>query len=79
MAGNPTEEALADQIASYWVNFARTGNPNGPGLPAWPTMAALGPTEVMILEAGKAGKGAWLSQPKIALYRAVYARDVKLP
>jgi para-nitrobenzyl esterase len=79
MAGNPTEEALADQVSSYWVNFARTGNPNGPGLPNWPTMAALGPKEVMVLEAGKTGKGAWLSQPKLDLYRAIYARDVKLP
>ena len=32
----PWDYALADTISSYWVNFARTGNPNGDGLPRWP-------------------------------------------
>jgi para-nitrobenzyl esterase len=27
---------LADQMSSYWVNFAKTGNPNGIGLIHWP-------------------------------------------
>jgi para-nitrobenzyl esterase len=36
--GAPTPEDLAvsRMAQSYWVNFARTGDPNGPGLPAWP-------------------------------------------
>ncbi|TFD87047.1 hypothetical protein E3T61_14385 [Cryobacterium lactosi] len=30
---------LRDQMSGYWLNFVHTGNPNGAGLPAWPTVA----------------------------------------
>jgi para-nitrobenzyl esterase len=36
----PEDWKLSDQMMSYWTNFARTGDPNGPGLPEWPKYGA---------------------------------------
>jgi para-nitrobenzyl esterase len=35
-APTPQDQALSEQMQSYWVNFATQGDPNGPGLPHWP-------------------------------------------
>jgi para-nitrobenzyl esterase len=31
----PVDHTVADQMSSYWVHFATTGNPNGAGLAEW--------------------------------------------
>ncbi|XP_060064816.1 carboxylesterase 3-like [Ylistrum balloti] len=34
--------SLRDTVVSYWTNFAKTGNPNGPGLIPWKTFSNRG-------------------------------------
>jgi len=35
-APTPQDQAVARMAQAYWVNFAKTGDPNGAGLPNWP-------------------------------------------
>ena len=41
------DREISDKMSSYWVNFIKTGNPNGMGLPAWPALNERG--ELMVL------------------------------
>ncbi|HXV00985.1 MAG TPA: carboxylesterase family protein [Caulobacteraceae bacterium] len=40
------DRGLAGKVSDYWVNFARTGDPNGPGLPRWPAFTPAAPREM---------------------------------
>jgi para-nitrobenzyl esterase len=48
VAWTSQDRALAATLSDYWVNFAKTANPNGPGLPYWPDFKS-SPREVMNL------------------------------
>jgi para-nitrobenzyl esterase len=34
------DRAIARTANAYWINFAKTGDPNGPGLPEWPAYSS---------------------------------------
>ena len=48
MPPSAVDRAVSEEISSYWVNFAKNGNPNGTGLPQWPAFTNADP-QVMSL------------------------------
>lgn len=47
----PADRQLATRLADTWVRFARSGSPNGSGLPAWPAYTGTGASILRIGDA----------------------------
>jgi para-nitrobenzyl esterase len=54
-APKPEDLKLSEMISSYWVNFAKSGDPNGPGLPKWPAFAE-NDQKVMVFDAASSAR-----------------------
>ena len=44
------DKYVSESMMRYWTQFARTGNPNGGGLPAWPAYTAVNNSYLYINE-----------------------------
>ena len=45
----PEDYKVSELMQTYWTNFAKTGDPNGPGVPRWESYSSKDP-EVMRLD-----------------------------
>jgi para-nitrobenzyl esterase len=59
------DRALSETMMSYWVNFAASGNPNGPGLAPWPAYTTTDPAEMRLDIPSRAQPVANLDQLKV--------------
>ncbi|MGX5857581.1 carboxylesterase/lipase family protein [Dyadobacter jiangsuensis] len=50
-----TDDQIAHIMSAYWVNFIKTGNPNGNGLPQWPVFNSNAPQMMLLGDQIKAG------------------------
>jgi para-nitrobenzyl esterase len=65
------DRVIATQMGEYWGNFARTGNPNGAGLPSWSPWAAGRSTPTQELAPGGAfamPSGAYYTEHKCSFW-----------
>ncbi len=53
------DRALARLASGYWVNFVKTGDPNGPGLPRWPSYRSAGAPVMALDTPPRAGPEEW--------------------
>jgi para-nitrobenzyl esterase len=51
----PEDHHISETMAAYWTNFAKHGDPNGPGLPVWPTFSDATPVVMYLGPTARTG------------------------
>jgi para-nitrobenzyl esterase len=78
LAGNyaDTDYKVSETVENYFTNFARTGNPNGEGLPNWPEFGSAAPF-VKFTQGGTVEEAQDLRAPQCKVYREVIEAGMK--
>jgi para-nitrobenzyl esterase len=74
-SASEADRRLADIVSSYWVNFARTGDPNGKGLAHWPAYKDKTSGRAMVLGDTQQPETS-VATAKFDLYDALYAKQL---
>ena len=69
---NDVDARVSEAMQRYWTNFAKTGDPNGEGVPAWPRFDAKSAGYVEFTDDGAVVKQGLRSAPC-----AVFVENVK--
>jgi para-nitrobenzyl esterase len=72
-AASAPDRKVADEMSSYWTNFARTGDPNGSGLPVWKAHQVGASERAMIIDADPASERL-PDKARLVLFDRLYER-----
>jgi len=71
------DRKVATQMGDYWVNFAKTGDPNGAGLPAWPAFSNASRQTLLVDDTTKTVTD--FRRGQVQIMTGVWAKRVGLP